>query len=434
MALRILIVEDEDIKFERINAFLNEEESNAWRCIRATDYSSASRLIETERFDLVILDFFIPAFSGGKVDAGNASALLNIIENDGCYCPTHVVGLSQYEQDELPNETDRFGYLQTIRFSYSDEYWKKKLYNICKFLEKVSKSSYAHRHFSFDYDVLIVTAREENEYNPIVGALHWSGGGHNHLQHGAPYKGCVGDIVLPSGQDVRAAVVCVGEVGLSAAASVVASAISLLRPKHVVMLGMCAGLRRTIGSSLVGLGDVIISSECELWDGLRYTDSDDGTVSEPKSPMRFGDENIVTAARGLLEGSERVVKDGLRDHYRTCSHLKGLGTLSSEVTESAEVRIGLNVSGSSLVASNLKQKEIIDRIPRAISLEMEIYAVYRAVFATVGNKPTVIAVKGVTDLADKEKGKALQASASVGSLKIWLKIFDRYLEVTRRIS
>jgi nucleoside phosphorylase len=67
------------------------------------------------------------------------------------------------------------------------------------------------------------------------------------------------------------------------------------------------------------------------------------------------------------------------------------------------IKVGMLVSGSSVIADEQQIAEIISRNPSAIGLDMETFGVYTAAQKCLGRKPSVIGIKGVADFGTVEK-------------------------------
>lgn len=94
------------------------------------------------------------------------------------------------------------------------------------------------------------------------------------------------------------------------------------------------------------------------------------------------------------------------------------------VSPQPNVRAGLVVSGSTVVASGESAKQVLQTFPNAIGLDMEIFGVYTAVFKATGHPSEMVSIKGVADLADSEKrddAQALASELSANVLKLFLK-------------
>jgi nucleoside phosphorylase len=93
-----------------------------------------------------------------------------------------------------------------------------------------------------------------------------------------------------------------------------------------------------------------------------------------------------------------------------------------------DVKYGLLVSGSSVIAHDVKRDEIITRFTNAIALEMEMYGAYTAVDRTMGAKPLVLGIKGVADFGDGAKHREFQSLAGRLSYCVASAILKRIFE------
>jgi nucleoside phosphorylase len=121
--------------------------------------------------------------------------------------------------------------------------------------------------------------------------------------------------------------------------------------------------------------------------------------------------------------------DGLRSEMKGVWNERKSVSLRKKFKEDAaqfpDIKYGLLVSGSSVIAHDVKGDEIITRFTNAIALEMEIYGAYTAVDKIVGAKPVVLGIKGVADFGDGSKHKEFQSLASRLSYCVAKTIFEK---------
>ena len=125
---------------------------------------------------------------------------------------------------------------------------------------------------------------------------------------------------------------------------VVPLAVAELRPKAVICVGYCAGLKKT----KVKLGDVIISSKLATYASIKITENKTiyRGVQVPASPRLS--EILRSAAFGWI------------------APLENPNELDVEVHPD-----GLLLSGPEVVSSDKRREELIEDFPDAIGLEME---------------------------------------------------------------
>lgn len=95
---RILIVDDEPTARQLLGAFLK---SDAYETVFREDGYSAMELLKNEKFDLVILDIFLPHFSGLKV--------LQEMRNTPALQFTPVIMLTSSEDEDDVDKAKKIG-------------------------------------------------------------------------------------------------------------------------------------------------------------------------------------------------------------------------------------------------------------------------------------------------------------------------------------
>jgi nucleoside phosphorylase len=124
-----------------------------------------------------------------------------------------------------------------------------------------------------DYDIVIITARFETEFRPIVESMEGAAGPSDDLSLYKGKKLKVGSIRLGKFL-MRVAIYCIEEMGLSPAAAATSQMITQFRPRMICVLGMCCGFRQEKCQNKSKLGDVIIVRESACWDEGTYAEVD----------------------------------------------------------------------------------------------------------------------------------------------------------------
>ena len=71
------------------------------------------------------------------------------------------------------------------------------------------------------------------------------------------------------------------------------------------------------------------------------------------------------------------------------------------VRDVPSVRFGMLVSGSSVIADEDVVRDILQRHPTAIGLDMEMFGLFTAVDRCFGRRPSVLGIKGVADFGHR---------------------------------
>lgn len=371
----------------------------------------ALKHLEKKYYDLVILDILIPAVTYNP-RAENSRTIIEQLASGRLIMPACIVGLTAYE-DEFRSEFDY--YAQNLfsieHFKPDSDTWLRNISNRIRFISRW-KSAYARAHsFSYDYDLILITARSANEFKPIVDHIDWSSGPSDDFQLFRDNKLKTGTIRF--GRSVlRVAVFCVEEMGMASAASVASQLIDQFRPKMLVMLGMCCGFQQEQCQNRSALGDVIVVREAACWDEGKYGELAKGTFFFNRARNLTIDKPLDRLISSLLESDRDMFSNAIKGTWGERRSVSLRKKFKTDVCSFPDIKYGLLLSGSSVVANDVKGDEIITRFPNALGLEMEVFGVYKAVDRAVGAKPVVLAVKGVADFGNGAKHNEFQSLAS----------------------
>lgn len=414
--MRILIVDDAETKRREVMAALVAEFRDQYdlKFDEAEDYEAALDKLRTQFYDLVILDLFLPDAVRSPTDDTSKALITQVLRGDRLIPPTHIIGLTAY-----PNEieAERAFYdehlLALLHYDAVDGAWRQQLCARLRYLVLSKRAATRFRIESYDFDLVVLTARFENEFVPVAERLFVR----KHTDAAPPWKSkvVVGEVAGPRGRMLRTALVCIGEMGMAPAAAVTSEAINFFRPRLISMLGMCCGFNHAGVSSARKLLDVLVVREVSCWEEGKYEPdkkSGDGQFRNRAKP-RLVDDLI----RGRVE---QIVEEGtthIAPRLRKLSGTKGYKQIaekfgSAQVGAQPEVKWCHIVSGSSVVADDNVIAEILAREPSALGLDMEIAGLHAAVDRCLGNPPSVLAIKGVADFGRADKGEEAQVMAS----------------------
>jgi CheY-like chemotaxis protein len=169
---KILIIEDGPEK----GAAVKEKISAAAREVPTQielvpNLHGALKKLEATYFDLVILDIRIPAATIGP-RAENSRVIIEQLASGQLIMPACVVGLTAFEEEykaEFAYFTENL--LSLERYDPNDDTWVRNIANRIRFVARW-RSAFARAHnFAYGSDLLILVARTENEYKPILDAI-----------------------------------------------------------------------------------------------------------------------------------------------------------------------------------------------------------------------------------------------------------------------
>lgn len=148
MSAKVLLVEDSEHKRGRVLFFLSESFPD-FKVLEAQSFNSACKLIDTTRFDIVLMDMSMPTYdrspteSGGRFRTFGGRELARKIMRKGV--DTRVVFLTQYDAfsasvgshtletlgEALKNECG-VSYGGLIHYDSSKSSWKEQLESVLK--------------------------------------------------------------------------------------------------------------------------------------------------------------------------------------------------------------------------------------------------------------------------------------------------------------
>ncbi len=413
--ISILLVEDLVEKQRTINAALSDRLKSFTVIFDfAARYESALEKLRTKNYDFVILDIKIPAGQEDPSEKWSRQLLRDILEGNLCY-PMHVFGLTQHREiadaERQFYEENMFGF---FLFDWSDFDWATKIAAKIEYLAVAIQNGSAYRLNSYDYDLLLLSARNKTEFAPIRTMLFGAQQGMGHPLW--PDRSYFGQLSLTNRRKLRTAFLCIGETGLAPAASMATQAIHILRPRVVAMLGMCAGFE-TKGVKLL---DVLIAREAACWQEGKSIGDEVGEKFDLRTKTKESSTELGKRIDRYLEMYDDEISTLLEKTSQSQEYLDLRQLYKYKMRKIPKARAGLIVSGSEVVASKKTRDEVMRRHPSALGLEMEIYAVYVAAKNALGKACEFIAIKGVADFADQQKKDATQKLASELSAKVLL--------------
>ena len=390
MSINVLLLEDDPAKKPRLLGFLNSEKGKLFARvdIALCTIDAVARLGETQ-YDLFIADIVVPASLGGEVNEAYAVDLFQQIDEGlaGILRPTYSVAISAAEGLTAASKDFFIGRPWGIlRYDESNDEFRSTITKICDFIGQAKISAPSQR----TCDVFIISALLEPEFSAIESATgpDWTAleplDGSQLIRFGE---------LETSGKRVRLAAAFAPRMGPVSSAILTVKAISKLRPKMIVMCGICAGIPLK-----AAIGDVIAADFSWDWQSGKYVDKNGDEVFESAPHQVPIDDRL----RPLLTHLKRD------DEF-----WKSLEPLSVEAgVPLPKLVIGPMASGSAVLADSRVSERIKSSQHRYVAgLDMEVYGVYAAVSAC---DPEIrfIALKSVCDSGDKQKDDKYQTYAA----------------------
>jgi hypothetical protein len=366
--MKILVLEDEDGKFEQISAHVVEVIPDA-KIQREKNWLDYSRAVTNAKFDLILLDLLVPRSArDGTVEDHHESLVETTRDYSSKSFRTPAIVLTRHNLNEGDCVHDlNLVDINVIHFNDHGK-WREAL--TIKLLAALPKKK---------FDVVIVCALEK-EAMAFEGLTDTWG----------PVK-TISGLICREVQIGEYEVVIVRAQRMGLVAAAVASALALERfePHLICMSGICGGIP---GES--EMYDLLVTQICHQHDAGKWSTT--GFKSE-----HYDVQLEVDVHNKLIEiSSDPGVKASLLD---------ALNPGRSEVPEGKE-QISCTIksdaptsSGSAVIAQDGKTSELAVGQRKLAGFDMEVYSVFEAARHAL-NRTVFFAAKAVVDDGGKNKG------------------------------
>lgn len=164
--------------------------------------------------------------------------------------------------------------------------------------------------------------------------------------------------------------------------------INSFHPQYLFMIGVCAG-----NSNVTKIGDIIIAEKSLNYNSIVEIEKSDGTTR--KKYMQNAD------------GINKNLKSKLSRFFSktVLEEIKNSNPINNLFENDLKKHIGLMVTGSSLLRSDDKIKDINDSYHNVKGLDMETNGFYFTSTHSANTTPHFVSIKGVSDYGDTAKHK-----------------------------
>lgn len=379
--MKILVLEDEDLKFEQIRAHIFEVIPEA-EIQREKNWLDYSRTISNAKFDLILLDLLVPRSSkDSTLEDQHASLIETTRDYQSKSFRTPAIVLTRYSFGDGDfvrnlNLVD----ITVITFNDHGE-WREALK--LKLLAAQPKKK---------FDVVIVCALEKE-----VAAFEG-------LTDSWGQVKTISGLICREVQigEYKAVIVRAQRIGLVAAAVASAFALGRFEPRLICMSGICGGVA---GESEIY--DLLVTQICHQHDAGKWSAT--GFKSEHYDVQLDVDvhNKLVEVASG--PGTMETLLDGVNPGR-------------SEVPEGKE-RVSFNIkpdaptsSGSAVIAEEGKTATLAVGQRKLAGFDMEVYSVYAAARHAL-NRTAFFAAKAVVDDGGRNKGDSFHRIGCLLSAK-----------------
>ena len=401
--LKVLIVDDHPNRYKQLTEAFEKLGIKRTDIKFLSSTNEAVEELESNQYDLLILDILVPAWPDLDADQVNSADLLLAIQNDSSVLkPRYIVGITADlgTVDQATQEFEKNTWT-VVPYSVVDESWVQRIVNCAKYLMNKDKRDDKP---DFDFDLAIVCALKEPELEEVV-KLPWNWGEPKPLDDVTFFREGSLDI---EGRRHKVAALCSTRMGMVSAAVLTNKTIERLRPRVIAMTGICAGHK-----DKVQLGDVIVADPA--WD----FQSGKLKLDREKAKMEFSPHQIAIS-HFLRSRFEQMTSD-------TQLVADILDKFGSDAPSGFKLRVGPVASGAAVVADGRVIDEVREFQHRdLLGLEMEIYGMYATSQQASAPQPKYLAIKGVCDFADPDKHDGAQRFAAFASAQVLSKYIERF--------
>lgn len=334
----------------------------------------------------LIIDLFLPVRSGDAPDKlGGMNLLTELRLSSRFFKPDHVLALTGFSALRAEFEAKfNEGPWSIDLYDPSDIGWRNRLLAKTKYILECARTSP-----TFETDLRVVAALPSPELD-AVRSLEWSWSDPTQFDDVSyKYNGTFG-----KGRKVAA--VSAPRMGMVAAACLATKLVMSLRPRVLVMTGICAGLRGECE-----IGDVVLGDPVWDWQMGKYT-----LDAFEIAPDQIGVSPEISQKVALL-----------KTDVATLTKLWSESPFEKPQTV-PRIHIGPSASGSSVLARAETAEAVRVQHRKTTTVDMELYGVYSAVRDISRPRPMAFGLKGVCDHADQYKNDKFQKHASYMSARV----------------
>lgn len=411
--LSILIIDDSDKKVAVLKAFFR-----GYECIKSDNVEIADSFVVAQdklsqkRYDLVVVDLFLPREKGDEPDPNNGMLLLDLIRKDeDLKKPLHVVGLTgeTYSQEHQYAFSQSMWFL--LEFNETKNTWKGPLSNLMDYMINSKKG--LQDMAAFDYDVAIVNALQIPEHKKLkqVFGENWQ-----------KVEFCGDDcttyyetkLTTSKGTEIRIVSCFAQQMACTAMSMLTTKVIYNARPRYLFMTGILASVKNAKNG--IGMGDIIVAEN--VFDGASGKIRDEQTRGNRTSSDDDGNlyflpdyKQLATSPRFLA-----IVKEISQNTEVFQNIYENFGSDVGRPNTKLQVHIGPIASMPAVICSSQVINELKSHSRKLIGIEMESYGMYYAANNAISPRPEIVAsIKSVSDFADENKEDLYQEYASFTS-------------------
>lgn len=378
--MNILILEDENEKYEQISAFISEiiPESVLKREKNWLDYS---RAISKEQFDLILLDLLVPRSSKDSTIEDHSSSLVETTrdyESKSFKTPAIVLTKHNLTEGDFVHDLNLVD-INVIPYNQHGK-WREALKMKLLAAQPTKK---------FDVVILCALDKEAGAFKGLTDT--WGSI--------TEISGLICQEVLIG--EYKAVIVRASRMGLVASAVTAAFAVERFEPRLICMSGICGGVD---GESEIY--DLLVTQSCHQHDAGKWSST--GFKSE-----HYDVQLDVDVHNKLVEVASGSVATELKNNLDPAIYEvpSGKERISCKIVPNA-----ITSSGSAVIAEEGKTSTLLVGQRKLAGFDMEVYSVYEA--ARHARKRTAFfAAKAVVDDGGVNKGDSFHRIGCLISAK-----------------
>jgi nucleoside phosphorylase/CheY-like chemotaxis protein len=402
--LSLLVVEDTPNKKRRLLEFISSHPELFAEPDIVICTAEASRRLREKQYDLMLLDVVVPFKAHGDPTEQNSMDLLSRLDSgiNGIIRPQHVLMMSS--ANNLTQSVHEFLKGRPWGCVHYSEESNQSLEDIERIARWIHKEKSLGTKLS-TCDVFAITALEEPEFTALETAL-------GTLEPLEPLDSS--QLIrygrLTSGtREIRIAIAFAARMGPVASAILTTKVLEALRPKFVVMTGICGAIAKK-----AEIGDVVAADSSWDWQSGKYVN--EGSNDFEIAPHQVNvDDPKLRSCLTLLKRDDAFWAGFMSDAMK----LK---------LQTPKLVIGPMATGAAVVADERVTKKIREEQHKnVVGVDMETYAVYAAA-KSAGYPVSFLSLKSVCDRADVAKNDEYQSFAAAVSATAAVHFIKKYGE------
>lgn len=374
--MKVLLVDDNINRIHKVTEIIVNEFND--QLYESHSYEDAIKKINSNKYDLVIVDAFIPKSYGDSDDLNNYGLdfIKNIFEKeDDFYRPLGCIIVSDFvEKTNIKNTM--ISYPIAIIDTKSRNNWQIELEN---------NINYFHHLIKKNIDIGIVTSTD-TEFNIVDKIFN----GISDIQtEFSDFKLATVDL---KGKEVNIVYVQAENKGMVSSAMATSQLLEHYSPKQMFMLGVAAG-----NPNETKFSDIVIAKNAYDYSSGSVGESEEGKLIFENEPL------FENASDELIKIFRKYCNDSLIK-----ASIKQKADINDDYDYTPNIYCKDVVSGPLVVKSNIfTDRYIKNRNRKYYALDMEIYAFYHFCHRAI-DAPSFLAIKSISDHGDKYKSKVHQ--------------------------